>query len=156
MINRFLKKYLKKQPNKLMLVMGVLLFTLQTTPVYCGACLIGECRHRNSIYASFRDVVSDATMQRNKCCASESGTEFKRTDSVTDNCPSCNCQLTGEIEDQTKVPLTSPVPLRILFVTGFPDSVSDYLNFISSHRLLLSQPQVRSNPIFVLNSTYLI
>lgn len=156
MINKSLKKYLKKQPNKLMLIMGVLLFTLQTTPVYCGTCLITECRHTTSIYASFGDVVSDATMQTKKCCASESGTKLKSPESVKESCPSCNCMLTGEIKDQTKVTLTSSVPLRILFVSGFPDSVYDSFNLSSHPRLVLSQPRARSNPLFVLNSTYLI
>jgi len=156
MINEFLKKYLKKQPNKLILVMGVLLFTLQTTPVYCGACLIRECRHTTSIYASFGDVVSDATMQMKKCCASESGTGLKSPESVKESCPSCNCMLTGAIEVQTKVTLISSVPLRILFVPGFPDSVYNSFNLSSHPRLILSQPRARSNPIFVINSAYLI
>jgi hypothetical protein len=156
MINEFLQKYLKKQPNKLMLVMGALLFTLQTTPVYCGACLIRECRHTTSIYASSGDVVSDATMQTKKCCASESGTGLKSPEFVTESCPSCNCMLTEAIEDQTKVTLTSSVPLRILFVPGFPDSVYDSFNLSSHPRLVLSQLRARSNPIFVINSAYLI
>ena len=156
MTNRFLKKYLKKRSTELMLVMGILLFILQTTPVHCGECLIGKCRQTSSVYVSSGDVGCHKPIQEKKCCPSESREELKIPESVMENCPSCNCILTGAIDDQKKATFTSSVPLSISFVSAFPDSLYNYLSFSSNHHLVLSQPKVRSNPIFVLNSTYLI
>jgi hypothetical protein len=94
-----------------MLVMVILLFVLHTIPVHCGACLIGECSHTTSTYGSFGDAGCHEPIQKKKCCASESGTELKYSEFVIESCPSCNCILTGAIDDQIKVTLTSSVPL---------------------------------------------
>ena len=157
MIILLLQKYLKKRSAELMLVMGVLLFTLQTTPLHCGECLVGECSHTTASYGLVGDAGCHEPIQENKCCNVGFRAELKTTDSAPANCPSCNCILIGAIDDQTKVTLTpSPVPLRILFVSRFSDSLHYDLNFISSHRMVISQPKFRPNPIFLINSTYLI
>jgi len=156
MINRFLQKYLKKRPTELTLVMGILLFTLQTTPVHCGECLIGGCRHTTSVHVSFGDVGCHEPIQEKKCCSSEPVKKWKLTESEADDCYSCDCQMKGVHEDQTNFVLAPSVHLQILFVPGFSDSSYVPFNLANHPCLALSKPQVRSNPIFVLKSTYLI
>jgi hypothetical protein len=156
MTNRFLKKYLKKQSTELMLVMGILLYILQTTPVHCGECLIGECRQTSSGYVSPGDVGCHKPIKEKKCCSSESVKKLNHTVSVVDDCSSCNCQMKGVHEDQTNFVLASSVHLQILFVPGFSDSSYVPFNLTSCTCLALSKPKVGANPIFVLNSTYLI
>ena len=156
MTTRRIQKHIKKQLARFMLVTGALLLVLQTSPVYCGFCLIGECRHRASMYDPFGDKVFHDTRQEMKCCANESGKKIKLSETGTDNFPSCNCILVSGIEDKLINTSMFSAPVRVLFSSEFADSF--YISFKPGRHLFLnfSTSRVQSNPIFILNSTFLI
>ena len=155
MTNRFLRKYIKKKSSKLIFAMVAIIFVLQTSPIYCGACLIGECTHDASTYASFGNVPCHDTMGTYECCYNNHGKEFKSSESGTQNCTTCDCFLKGAIGNTTNITLATSGPVRILFVSGFCDIIHTSFNCTKYPHFYISQPQVQYSPIFILNSTFL-
>jgi hypothetical protein len=151
MIHLILQCHIKKHWIKIIMFTAGALFVLQVTPAPSGACLEVKCL---CTFSTLKDMNRQNT--KKKCCTHEPIKPSNRSAPREDCCPSCHCMLTGMVEDQLYIILNTSghVPnllaCKVLYDTGISP---DYGIYRCSGAL---QCRLRSHPIFILNSTFLI
>ena len=156
MTNRLLRKYINNKSSRLLFATVLLLFVLHTSPVYCGACVIGTCSQGDLTTVISGYEPCHETVQERGCCANKTEKKSKYNVSGTDNCPTCDCSLKRIIENPMKITLIPSELSPILVVFGILDNLETSSDCNTYTQCDLSKPQVRHSPIFVLNSTFLI
>ena len=144
-----------------MLLAGIgLLFVLQSNPAFC-ACLSGNSEMDKKIQISDTVQKSKTASSQHSCCSKrpDQESESHSKESGADSCPLCQCELSmGEGWDKDPVLASSGTvsPEFILLssmITAFAEDLPEEKEFFS-----LDPPgtKFRSNPIYIIHSSFLI
>ncbi len=157
MINRIFQKDIKIQTAKLILAIWVFLFVLQPTAVFFGACLIAECRTSTSTDILFSNVLCSTGQHAMNCCRNHFAENIKIAKSKTDQCSNCDCSLTAPLDDQGLIALASSVSVQSLFTYQCTETFHEAVGLRNGRPFLdMFQSQIQFNPIFLINSSFLI
>ena len=100
MIIRLLRRYIVKKSSRFLAVAGVLLFVFQTGPVYCGACIPGNCGHGESAFRLAGNDDCHKAVQTNECCKNKPEKKLRDGEYGVDDCTSCDCSFKGKTENR--------------------------------------------------------
>ena len=153
---RLLRRYIVKKSSRILAVAGVLLFVFQTGPVYCGACIPGNCGHGESAFRLAGNDDCHKAVQTNECCKNKPEKKLRDGEYGVDDCTSCDCSFKVGTENQTSVVLNSSKPSTDLFIFRLLDNFDTFFHPAQYPHRIIYKSEVQCTPIFVLNSTFLI